>query len=438
VLWLVVVSVLSGTPADDPALPLALPPLDDALLTDDGDVHAFGHGRVRAVGEDGDVDFAGAGLTARVGARGAVGDVRGSVVVGDGGWWVAPTRPTTTTTTELAPTTLTLARPPLLSLVQRLSVEVPLSPLGSPGQLVLGRFPLVIADGRYIGAESFDGRGRTVDGAVVEAGVGAVVVKAGVVALDLGAGRDDDHDGRADEDAVSPFDAAGFVDAAVSVDDGVFDDVRVDAYVVAHHAAPTLSPTLGARAAIDAWGLRWQAGVDAQLALDETEGLQRTGGGLHGELRARTLLPWTLPTPRPFLEVGGEATGDVTAPAPTQHGFFGALDLVGLHDTAQLFSRVGVDDDTGFAAAVGWRVVGSLDDDGFVDPRGRALALGDGATPLARFAEIDVDLTVPVADAVDVDVGWAVAIDDVGLRAQRVLIGLQFSFGDDDGLLPPL
>ncbi len=453
VLWLVVVSVVAS---EDPALPLALPPLDDALLqtADDGsDIHAFGHGRVRGVGEDAADDavsdgaFAGAGLTARVGASGSLGDVRGSVVVGDGGWWVTPTSAsTTTTTTALQPTTLTLLRPPLASFVQRLSVEIPLSPLGTAGQVLVGRFPLVIADGRFVGVEPFDARGRSVDGAVIDTTIAPVLVKAGVVALDLGSAPaptapDVDADGAPDVDAAA-FDALGFVDVAVDMpsEDANFDDVNVDVYLLLHHStqtdAATLRPTLGARAGVDVWGLRLKAGVDGQLSLDETQGLQRNSSGLHGELAARTLLPWTLQAPRPFLEAAVEGTGDVTAPAPSQHGTLGELDLLGFRNTWQVVTKAGVvDEASGFAATVAWRLVSAMKP-ATVDPRGVAVGDTDGA----RYAEVDVAFALPVADDVDVDVGWSVAVDEVEARllAQRVLIGLRFSFGDDDGLLPEL
>lgn len=435
-LWLVVVSVVAS---EDPALPLALPPLDDALLQtgDDGsDIHAFGHGRVRGVGEDGVVGaFAGAGLTGRVGASGSLGDVRGSVVVGDGGWWVTPTSPTATTTTGLAlAPTLTLLTPPFASFVQRLSVEIPLSPLGTAGQLLVGRFPLAIADGRFVGAEGFDARGRSVDGAVIDTTLAPVLVKAGLVALDLGASVDADGDGvvDVDEDAVA-FNAVGFVDAALDMpsDDANFDDVNVDVYLLLHHSAPTLRPTLGARAGVDVWGLRLKAGLDGQLALDETQGLERNSSGLHGELTARTLLPWTLDAPRPYVEAGIEGTGDVVAPAPTQHGTLGELDLAGFAHSWQVVTRAGVVDDSGFAASIAWRRVA---------PFGGALRDPRDSEDRDGYAEVDVVFALPVADHVDVDAGWAVAVsqDDASLLAQRVLVGLRFSFGDDDGLLPEL
>lgn len=435
VLWLVVVSVVV---AEDPALPGALPPLDDALLQADDLVSAFGHGRVRAVGGDDDAGpaFAGAGLTARVGASGSLGDVRGSVVVGDGAWWVTPTQPSSSAT-ELQPTALTLTTPPLASFVQRLSVEIPLAPLGTPGQLVVGRFPLVIADGRFVGVEGFDARGRSVDGAALDTAIAPVLIKTGVVALDLGAVVDDvDGDG---VDDVGPFKALAFVDASLDMptDDVNFDDVNVDLYLLAHHEAPTLRPTLGARGSVDVWGLRLKGGLDGQLALDETQGLQRSSTGLHGELSARTLLPWRLRAPRPYVEAGVEGTGDVVAPAPTQHGMLGELDLLGFANTWQIVTRAGVtDDDTGFAAAVAWRLVSALDGP-LADPRGKKFSIAgrDDEEAGRVFAEVDVDLGLPVADNVDVDVSWAVAVRD-GLFAQRVLIGLRFSFGDDDGLLP--
>ncbi len=440
-LWLVVVAVVAG---EDPPLPGALPPLDDTLLggpVADDDTSFFGHGRVRAAGQSGlgpevddDDDDAvlsggGASLTGRLGASGSLGDVRGAVVVGDGAWFVWPELAGATTSS------LDLVARPLAPFVQRLSIEVPLAPLGAPGQLAVGRLPLVIADGRMVGSEPFDARGRSVDGAVVDANFGTALWRAGAAVLDLGAARDDA--------GVDPLQLLGFVDVAVdtsalaAVDGDVVENAAVDVYLLLHHRLLVARPTLGARASVDVVGLRLGVGVDGQLALDEREGLQLIDRGLHGEVSARTLLPWSLPGPRPFVEVGGEATGSLVAPAPTQHGTLGNLDLVALPNTAQLWAGVGVDDDSGFLASLTWRGVSALGPT--VDPRGAPVSSSGG--PL--FGELDVDLGLPIADDVDVDIGWAVSFGapgsrGVGLSQQRLLVGLRFSFGDDDGLLPTL
>lgn len=438
--WLVVVV---GLAAEDPSLPGALPPLDDDLLLGaSSSVHAFGHGRVRVVAEDGFVTnpVVGAGLTGRVGATGALGDVRAAVVVGDGDWWVASPAGDAAIVEAAS---LRLVPRPLVPFLQRLTIEVPLAPLGAPGQLVVGRMPLVVGDGRLVGDESFDARGRSQDGVVLDTNLSVALVRTGVMALDLGV---------VDEAGAAPLRVLGFLetsfgfssafddvddvanadDVAVDVDDAVgtaLANPAANLYLLVHHDAPTLRPTLGARASVDAWGLRLSTGFDGQLALDEEQGLSVIGSGVHGEAKVRTLLPWTFTSPRPFVEAAVEATGDVTAPAPSQHGTMGALDLVAFRNTTQVIGRAGVESADGFTASVTWRHIRPLGE--AKDPRGLPLAFA------GAFSEVDVDLGLAVAEDVDIDINWAGGIRD-GAPAQRLLIGVRFSFGDDEGLLPNL
>ncbi|MDP2341231.1 MAG: hypothetical protein Q8O67_09750 [Deltaproteobacteria bacterium] len=421
-LWLVVVGALV---AEDPVLPGALPPLDDALLLGEGDAgggaSVFGQGRIMGGAEDRDIvddadPIVAAALTGRLGVAGRIGDLRAAVVVGDGAWWTAPVEASSSSSLVLVPR-------PVVAPLSRVSLEVPVGLFGAPGLLLLGRFPLVIADGRLVGSEPFDARGRSVDGALVDVELGEVQARAGAVLLDLGALS------LRDGDVVDEWSGLGFVAASTHVF-----DVALDLYGLVHHAGPAqlARPTLGTRAVVDVVGLRWSAGLDGQLALDETNGADVVDSGVHAELGVRTLLPWSLRSPRPFLEVGLEGTGPLVAPAPTTHGTLGSLDLVGLSNTWQTRAAIGVDDDTGFSFKATWRLVSGL---GKVrSPIG--VVVGESSGPL--FNELDVDLCLPIDDDVGLDVAWSVALGRGLLPAgpaQRLIVGLKFSFGDDDGLL---
>jgi len=122
----------------------------------------------------------------------------------------------------------------------------------------------------------------------------------------------------------------------------------------------------------------------------------------------------------------------VSAPAPTTHATMGSLDLVGFSNTWQTRAAAGVDDDSGLALRATWRLVSGL---GKVrSPAG--VVVGDQIGAL--FNEIDVDLCLPIDDDVGLDVAWSVALGRGLLPAgvaQRLIVGLKFSFGDDDGLL---
>jgi hypothetical protein len=258
----------------------------------------------------------------------------------------------------------------------------------------------------------------------VQGRAGAVLLDLGALALggevaDTGAPRLDEWSG------------VGFIAATTEVA-----RVTIDAYGLLHHTGPArlLRPTLGTRAVVDVVGLRWRAGLDGQLALDEAAGLPQVDRGLHGELAIRTLLPWRIASPRPFLEVGLEGTGAVVAPAPTTHQTLGSLDLVGFTNTWQTRASVGVDDDTGFSLVATWRLVQALGK--VTSPAG--VVVGNTIGPL--FNELDVDLCLPIDDDVALAVAWSVAVGRgllfQGGPAQRLIVGLQFSYGDDDGLLP--
>ncbi len=410
-------------------LPDALPPLDEALLqgpSSADDVTFFGQGRVLVGAENpaivNDLEpIGGAALTGRVGVAGRIGDLRAAVVVGDGAWWTTPVRDPTL---ELVPR-------PLVAPLHRLSLEVPVGLLGAPGLLVLGRFALVVADGRLVGSEPFDARGRTVDGAVVDVELWGVHTRAGAVVLDLGAEGDPGAaDPRVDAASGLAFLAAG---SELVLDPALH--LVLDAYGLLHHTGVdrVLRPTLGARALVDVVGLRWRGGVDGQLALDEEQGLAFVDNGVHAEVAVTTQLPWSLSAPRPFLEMGVEGTTALLAPAPSRHGTLGELDLVDFANTWQARAAIGVDDPQGFALRATWRLVSSL---GLVHGPGGGGVIG--ADPGTLFNEVDVALCVPIDDDVGLDVAWAVAVGRGALPpgpAQRLIVGLRFSFGDDDGLL---
>lgn len=426
----------------DAPLPAALPPLDDALLGGDGDdaggvpVDVFGDARVRALFSDeanAAAPLGGFGLTGWLGAHAQLSDLTLTIAVGDGGWWLIPTTTSAASGTPASTSTarLDLVARPFVTQVMELHVAVPLLPLGVPGRLQVGRMRLDVADGRFVGREDFDARGRTVDGAVVDAAFAYALARGGVVALDSGV---------VDEDGTATGGALAFVDVDVDVEGavdalagGAVSDVDVDVYALAHHQRTTLRPTLGARAHAALFGLVVRAGVDGQLALDETAGLTTTGGGLHGELGVRTALPWPRHTPQPFVGASVEATGDVLAPAPTLHGTLGGLDLATFGNTRVLGAEAGVVDvDSGFAAQLTWRNVAAL---GPVVDRAGVL-LGDTGL---LFSAVDVGVVVPVADSgVDLRVDFAFAAKDKE-PLQRFLIGLAGRFPrdvdahDDDG-----
>jgi hypothetical protein len=405
-----------------PPLPSSLPPLDDELLAaSPAPVAAFGTGRLRGVAvddngaDDNGGDAAGAGWTARVGVAGDAGPLRGTIVVGEQGWWLGPTGPA-------QPGPALTSTPPLPGLLHA-TVAVPLAPLGLPARLVVGRLTPVVADGRFWGAEPFDARGRTSDGAVVD--------------VDLGGG---DHGARStlSSGLFARLDKGGAPAgyAALSRRDDVVD---VDVYLLGERDPAgdgVVRALLGSRAWLLAGPVQLRLGLDGLGALDDASTTTTTtttvpAASWHGEAAFQTRLPWRFSAPRPFIDAGIEATGgDVrwTTPAPSVHGTQGALDLVDIDNTWQLRAATGVQGtgaDEGFDVVVGWRHVGRLTN---ARPLSRP---GGGPVAFTHVDEVDVDIVVPVADDATLQLAWSGAPLPSGFT-QRFVVSLTFDIGDVD------
>lgn len=428
------------------SLPDTLPPLDDALIGDGlpSGPRFFAQARLRGELDD-SRDFsrtadtaAGAALSGRVGIDADIEAARAIVVVGDGARIGSPSS---------AP--LLVARPAapqLLEVALVFDTEV----AGLPATLTLGRAPVVVGDGDLVGVEPYDARGRTLDGAAVRARRDQL--RAGVAVYWLGPAVADAGDNS------GAFSGLAVIDAGLRGHEGEDgEDLAFDAYLLLHRdgAARVTTPTLGARLDGALWPfLQGHAGADAQaFAIDGQDPLAPAGGGVHLEAGARATAPRSASlsprVPDLFLDAALElTTGDVVAgrsfraPAPTQHGKLGLLDLIAIDNTWSASVAVGAKDSRGLFMDVGARVIGLVDSAGLLlDVAGAPLAprVGGGLA----LVEIDARFEIPLGGALFLDVGYAVGLPGAALigdqPAQRLYVAINGSTGmGDDALMPPL
>ncbi len=437
----------AGDPSEPAPLPESLPPLDESLVKEApaSPMSLFAAVRLRGELDDSrdlsrvDDASAGAALSGLVGASAALEGAHVDVVVGDGARIGQP------------PTAPALVARPALPALEQAQLSFDLSVAGFPAALSLGRMPVVVADGRWVGTEPFDPRGRTLDGARLRAHAG--LVDAGLGAFWLGPGDLDAADtGR----AVS---ALGVLEAGVRAGD----DVDLDVYALLHRDGPAglTLPTLGLRAS-GSWSfLRGRAGADAQAPLaDGSSAFSPAGTAGHAEAGVRATAPlarWFAPPgdepapsaslPDVYVDGSGEITAGTVvdgrvfrAPAPTQHDVLGLLDFVAADNTWSAAVAAGADDGAGRLEVAG-RIIGIVDgagpllDTGFKPiPQRR----GDG---IALF-ELDATLALPLTKDLALGVGYAVAVPGAALvgdePAQRLFVSLSGAAGDAASPLPAL
>ena len=431
--------------AQEPSLPDALPPLPDDLLEDTSDndddgvsPRFFAQARVR--GElDGARSFsraddthAGAALSGQIGAVANVGELQTArvvIVIGEGGRIGPP---------SAAP--LLLPRPAVPQLLEvALVCDTRLA--GQAATLIVGRAPVVVADGRLVGRESYDARGRTLDGASVRAGNHAF--RAGAGAYWLGPYTADASD---DGEALS---ALLVIEAAAHVGGRDDDDgLALASYLLLHRdgRARLTTPTIGARIEGTALSfLRGRAGADAQaFAIDGDDPFAPAGTAFHLECGARATAPLSTAlsprVPDVFLATVLEATtGDVVggrsfrAPAPSQHGALGLLDLVAMDNTWSAAVSAGALDSRGLLIDLALRMIGLVQSTGpLLDTAGESLAVRVGGG--IALLEIDARLQVPLGDALSLDMGYAVGLPGRALigdqPAQRLYVSLTGSAGE--------
>ena len=418
----------SSPAAAPPSLPPSLPTLDDRLLEPPSPaLTPLAAARLRGVVDDGVVDGidgddrVGAGWTGRVGIAGQLGVAAGAVVVGAQGWWLGDAGPA-----QPGPA---LSTSPAVPALLHATLSVPLLLVGQPARLVVGRLTPVIADGRWWGAEPFDARGRTSDGAVVDvdiAGAGddvAWTLSSGLFARTEAGG------------APAGFAALARRGGNVDVDVYALGDRVVDGVDVVDVVTRAATRSLvGGRVLVETGPVQVRAGVDGLAVVDDATTTTRPAG--HAELAFSTRLPWRATSPRPFVDVGAEATGGPArwgTPAPTVHGTMGALDLVDVDNTWQLRAAAGVTgtgDEDGFDVVVGWRHIARLTD---LRPLSQP---GGGAVAFDHLDEVDVDVAVPVDDGAALQFSWSGAPLASGV-AQRLLVSLTYAIGDRGDDPPP-
>jgi hypothetical protein len=448
-------------PALPDSLPDALPPLDDGLVDEPAppardDVRFMAAARIRGELDENrgfsqaDPVSAGAAISARAGVEANLESARVVVVLGDGGRLGQP------------PTSPLLVERPALPVLQQARLSIDLAVAGLPAELAVGRMPIVVGDGRLLGSEPFDPRGRTLDGALLRAHGGAVDGRAGVVWLGPSvAGEDDTRSSSTGAD----LSGVGFVELAVRDEalGPVFLDV--DAHGLLHRdgrvgvTAPTAGVGLAARSVVlpaldGAVGGEVSARSSVELQaqfLDERSATAPAGQGARAGIgvRGKALLSsWgraisAVGVPDPFVDLSGEiCAGDVVkgrvlrAPAPTVHGFLGVLDLVGSDNTWSAALAAGATDDEGLALDVTGRIVGIVDRDGpLLDVTGAPVPqrTGNGTA----LVELDAHLGLPVGRGFVVGVDYGVALPGAALigdePAQRFLVTLAATTESDAG-----
>lgn len=420
--WLLVLAPAAR--AEEPAtLPDALPPLDDATLADTADpLRFFAAAHLRAELENArgfsrsDPAGVGAGVGAQAGVEAQLGNAetggaRLVVVFAEAGRLGQPTG-----SPQL------VARPPLAPL-QQVEIALQTTLFGLPAELSVGRAPVTLADGRMLGEEPFDLRGRALDGA--RARLRAEDVDVGLGAWWL-AGFGDALD------VVAAFDSALHVGDAVDL----------EGWMLAQRAGASglLVPTLGSRVVGRLWMLEGRAAAEMQAphvaATLEREGLagRLTAGG-RATLDSDAL---GVALPRAFVDLDADlVAGDATlgrvlhAPAPTLHGARGELDLLAPDNTWRTALALGLREDRLSGSITGVLV-------GVVDRAGPLLdALGNGV-PARRpegaglaLYEVDLALQAQLSPELSLGLSWGLAAPGPALvgqvPAQRLLIELRAS-----------
>lgn len=437
---------VADVPSD--TLPDALPPLDDGLVDPAGGALPavfFAQARIRGeLDESRDLSraadtAAGAALTGRIGVDADLDVGRLVVVVGDGGRLGLPA-----TAPALVPR-------PVLALLLEVALILDTQVAGMPALFSIGRAPVTLADGRLVGVEPYDARGRTLDGASLHGGsetlrVGGGVYWLGPLVADEGAPLSPD-----DEGALSGL---AVVDAQWRDRDDAW---RADLYALLHRDAvdSVTVPTLGAR--VDgsiASFLRARAGGDVQsFSVDGDDPFDPAGNAFHLEAGARATAPLSSlvssRVPDVFVDITAEITaGDVVAgrsfrtPAPTQHGALGFLDMVAMDNTWSGGVSVGALDENGLFLDVGARLVGTVDDGApLVDTAGVPLPMRIGGG--LALVELDARFEVPLGKGLFLDVGYGVALPGAALvgdqPAQRLAVSLIATTDvGEDAPVPPL
>jgi hypothetical protein len=266
--------------------------------------------------------------------------------------------------------------------------------------------PMVVADGRLVGSEPWDPRGRTLDGARLDVTREALRVRAGAFVL---AGSD------------TGLRALGTLDVRAGQGDDVIDVYGLWLREGGLHLS---APTLGTRLRASVLGVVLHAGLDVQASVVDSDGVRPRGYAAHGEAGVHVAPPVSWPA-HPFVDVGVEATGgDVVAgrtfrlPAPTRHDFLGALDRVDLDNTAMGLVRIGTTSDDGASLDATGRLLGALN--------ARDGVRGDDGKPLlAPTADHSSRIDTRVLAELDVHASWRVA---AGLTLDAAY-GLAFPLG---------
>lgn len=436
---------VADVPTD--TLPDALPHLDDGLVDPGGPPPAqfFAQARIRGeLDESRDLSratdtSAGAALTGRVGVDADLDVGRLLVVVGDGGRLGTPA------------TAAALVPRPVLAQLLEVALLLDTQVAGMPALFSIGRAPVSLADGRLVGAEPYDARGRTLDGASLRGGSETLRVGGGVYWLGPLV---------ADEDAVLAPDEEGALSGLAVVDAqwrDRDDAWRADGYALLHRDAvdSITVPTLGARVdASIASFLRARGGGDVQaFSVDGDDPFAPAGNAFHVELGARATAPLSAlvssRVPDVFVDLGAEiTTGDVVAgrsfraPAPTQHDVLGFLDMVAMDNTWSGGVSVGALDENGLSLDVGARLIGTVNDDApLVDTAGVPLPMRVGGG--LALIELDARFEVPLGRGLFLDVGYGVALPGVALvgdqPAQRLAVSLVATTDvGEDAPVPPL
>jgi hypothetical protein len=433
-----------GEPGVGEELPDALPPLDSELLDMLGDtepapeapdplrgVTLVGHGRMRFEVDDSrdrlaaDDLQAGIVFTGRLGIAAPLGEHRTRIVIGDG----------RRVGQDLGTLPHPIVDPMALGLLYTALLDLDLQLLGLPSRLELGRQPLAVADGRWIGRADFDARGRTFDGALVRYDSDLLFARAGVLYLGpLVPGDFADPSGLA-------LVHVGTAQPAYQLDGYAF--VHRDG-TPARVADPNIvAATLGGRASATFFGLTARAGLDGQLPTTDDAPLSPVGWGAHAEgaLRYGPTLSLFDVMGAPFVELSAEWTGGAPvgglrfrAPGPTVHPFLGVLDIATADNVASAALALGITTEDGLLLSTEARALFLADATGaLLDPTGRAVIAADATrTESHVLNELDARVRIPAANgAAHIDLEYGVGFAGAAFAGgtmpiQRLLVGVTF------------
>jgi hypothetical protein len=329
----------------DEEIPLSLPPLSDQLFEptlgpvspeSKDPVFLIAHGRLRFEADD-SRDFSpeddlqvGIAYTGRLGVDIPIGPYRARLVVGDG--------------QRIGQDRGTLAGPWIdasaTGLLYELGLRFHIPIMGAHAYLYLGRQPLTVGDGRWLGQASFDPRGRVYDGLLVEQERWDFRLRAGTFYL-----------------GNSSFDsqrATRLYIQAVSLVDLSFTNeyLHLDLYGLLHRDSLQNAlgdpiaywiGTTGLRSQISRWGFKGAFGLDLQTPVDEANISGVDAAGLHADMRLRygPQLSVFAVNGMPYMELSVDWTGGIEkygrtfrAPGPSYHPFLGRLDLVSSDNVA--------------------------------------------------------------------------------------------------------